>query len=102
VTLIAYFDASGHPKDGSLLVVPGWLSFQERWQQFEKEWTETLAETNIEYFHMREFTQSRGQFEGWRRKEKKRKRFLGKLISIIHRHLPEGMFKPVAPKNCSE
>lgn len=88
--LIAYFDASGHPKDGSLLVVSGWLSFQERWRQFEKEWTAALAEANVEHFHMTEFTQSRGQFDGWRHKEKKRKRFLSRLISIIHRNLPEG------------
>ncbi len=45
---------------------------------------------------MREFTQSRGQFEGWRGKDTKRKKFIAQLISIIHRHLPEGFAGSVA------
>ena len=90
MALSAYFDASGHPQDGTLLVVSGWLSFQGRWRQFEEEWAAALTEADVEYFHMKDFTQSRGQFEGWRGKDKKREKLLKRLIATIHRNLPEG------------
>lgn len=81
VSLAGYFDASGHPDQGSLLVVGGFISFENRWQAFEPRWNKVLAEAGITCFHMSEFINRKGEFIGW--KQRKRERFLGALAQIV-------------------
>ncbi len=78
--LIAYFDESGS-KDTPVLTMAGYLSDERRWRRFEREWFKSLKEYGAKYLHMREYTQSRGEFDGW--PEWKRKAFLKKLIWVI-------------------
>jgi len=87
VALTAYFDASGHPDQGKQLVVCGWLSFEPRWRQFERAWQKALNTAEVQTFHMKDFAASRGEFSGWKYKEKKRAKFLERLVSITVEHV---------------
>jgi hypothetical protein len=87
----SYFDASGgagHP----LVIVAGYLSTVGKWKQFDAEWQRILGrqEFNVPYFHMKEFAHSTGKFEGWKGNEKRRRRFINALISVIIQHCKAG------------
>jgi hypothetical protein len=81
--LTGYFDASGAPDQGSALVVGGFIAFESFWLEFENRWNAALREAGITCFHMSEFINRKGEFEGW--KQKKRERLLDKLGRIIVR-----------------
>lgn len=81
---IAYFDESGSPDEkSSEFVVAGYISSEEQWEIFEREWREILDENEIRIFHMRQFAHSRGEFSSWKGKEEKRRRFLQRLVITI-------------------
>ncbi len=90
--LTAYFDASGHPDQGTLLVVGGFLSFEPRWLELERRWNAVLTEAGIKIFHMSEFINCKGEFVSWKGKEKKRQKFLNRLGQIV----VEGVVKSFA------
>jgi hypothetical protein len=79
----AYFDDSGSPDQGVCLTVAGYVSTVEKWIRFEKEWRAILYENDIEYFHMKEYAHSVGQFKKWKGKEGKRKIFLKRLVACV-------------------
>jgi len=79
--LTGYFDASGAPDQGTILVVGGFISFEARWREFENRWKVALREAGIECFHMGEFINRKGQFVGW--KQRRREKFLNSLAQII-------------------
>jgi len=81
-----YCDAAGG-KDHGFIVVAGYLSTFARWNAFAAEWNLHLAAYNLPYFHMKEFAQSRGVFEGWGKDEERRKRFLSRAAEIIKSHV---------------
>jgi len=83
--LCAYFDASGSFEDDSITVlsVAGYISTEERWAGFEREWSSILASEGVSALHMRHFAHSRGEFEGWKNDEKRRVRLLSKLAKVI-------------------
>ncbi len=85
VALTAYLDASGTQDEGTYLIVSGFLSSEKLWLKFEREWKRVLDRAGINYFHMKEFTQSMGQFRAWKGQEEKRKELLRRLIDIIGR-----------------
>lgn len=78
--LIAYLDESG-AVGTPILTIAGYPSDESKWKRFECEWRKCLKEHGARYLHMRELSQSRGEFKGW--PEEKRRAFLGQLISII-------------------
>jgi len=78
--LIAYFDESGS-KDTPIITMAGYLSDEHKWERFEREWRKSLKEHGAKYLHMKEFAQSRGEFEGW--PEWKRKALVKKLAWVI-------------------
>jgi hypothetical protein len=82
----AAFDASGAEHDQIALVVAGFISSGADWIDFEKQWMARLSEDDIEYFHMVEFAQSRGQFATWRGQESRRRDLLSDLLAIIATH----------------
>jgi hypothetical protein len=82
-TLTGYFDASGAPDQGTVLVVGGFLSFEARWLEFERRWNEVLRLARLSCFHMTEFIICKNEFRSWKNKEKKRRRLLNDLIQII-------------------
>lgn len=61
-----YFDDSGHPDDQDLLVVAGFVSSNEQWRLFERDWRYVLDPLKIDPFHMTEFERS----TRWSRSEK--------------------------------
>jgi hypothetical protein len=83
--LTGYFDASGAPDQGSVLVVSGFIAFESFWLEFEDRWNAVLRDAGITCFHMNEFINCKGEFEGWKQKQKKRERLLEKLGGIIVR-----------------
>ncbi|MGA2076753.1 MAG: hypothetical protein ABSH52_24970 [Terriglobia bacterium] len=89
VMLSAYFDRSEYTEDHATLVVAGYISEVEAWKSFDSEWKHFLAlpEYSVPYFHMKEFTVSRGVFSnGWKGQHRKRREFLEGLIRIVQRH----------------
>jgi hypothetical protein len=81
-----YCDAAGG-KDHGFIVVAGFLSTFSRWMAFAAEWNLLLAAYNLPYFHMKEFSQSRGVFSGWDKDEDLRKKFLSRASVIIKKHV---------------
>jgi hypothetical protein len=82
---IAAYDASGSEADNQRpIAVAGLLSTDRRWRRFDRSWHRVLAEFEVPYLHMREFTASRGPFAvGWQGDERKRSAFLGSLARVI-------------------
>ncbi len=56
----AFFDASGVPHAGQVLVVAGFLADRTQWLNFHKIWKTALDKASLEYFRMSEFTASQG------------------------------------------
>jgi hypothetical protein len=79
--LTGYFDASGAPDQGTVLVVAGFISFESRWLEFERRWSAALRDGGITCFHMGELINRKGEFARW--KQAKRERFLAKLIQVV-------------------
>jgi hypothetical protein len=79
----SYFDASGSG-DGSEMVVGGFVSTVEEWEQFEISWKLTLAKFDVPYFHMKEFNAKRKAFRHpkWESNDY-RGRFMADLCQII-------------------
>jgi len=78
----SYFDAGADDRD---VVVAGYVSSVDEWAHFETEWRLTLLKYQVPYFHMKEFTCSRGPFAGqeWKH-ELRRAAFLSSLIGITN------------------
>src|SRR5262249_11484896 len=79
----AIFDGSGSPNDTIAVVVAGFVAPNDQWAEFERNWNDCLKDFGVSALHMREFAHSRGEFASWKGDEEKRRRFLGRLISII-------------------
>ena len=79
--LTGYFDASGAPDQGTVLVVAGFISFESRWSEFEKRWNLALNDAGLTGFHMNELINRNAEFAGW--KPGTRRRFLHKLTQIV-------------------
>jgi hypothetical protein len=86
VTFSAYFDDGGTPDEGKFLFVAGFISTVGEWSRFNRRWWKHLDDYGIRDFHMKDFAQSKGQFEKWKGKELKRKKFLNGLIREIVMH----------------
>ncbi len=85
--VVGAFDASGDESSQLVIVVAGFVSSAQCWEDFSEKWLERLASDGISYMHMREFAHSRGQFaNGWKENEPRRKALLSDLIDIIKAH----------------
>jgi hypothetical protein len=87
----AYFDASGSSDDPaiSVLTVAGYIAADEDWARFDTEWQAVLNRYGVTCLHMRNYTPSRREFEGWDKDEPKRKQFIADLASVVGRHTRE-------------
>jgi len=85
----AYYDDSGSPDQTLAFVVAGFLAKTQQWIHFEKNWKAILKDFGMDYFHMREYAHSVGQFRMWKNhktdpKEKDdRELFLRRLLAEI-------------------
>jgi hypothetical protein len=83
---VAAFDASGK-EDSEVVVVAGFISSQEDWRSFDKEWRARLREDGLDYFHMVDFANFKKQFAtGWKEDEPRRQKLFADLIGIIKAH----------------
>ena len=82
----AYFDESGSPDDAPAVVVAGFVALDESWVKFDPEWRAVLREYRVSSLHMKEYAHSRREFASWKGDEKKRKKFLETLISVMKRY----------------
>jgi len=78
--LIAYLDESGS-KDTPILTMAGYIADERKWLRFEREWRKAMKEFGVTHLHMRQFTQSRGEFAGW--SEAQRRAFMNRVTWII-------------------
>lgn len=79
--LTGYFDASGAPDQGTILVVAGFISFESRWLEFERRWNAALRDAGIGCFHMSELINRKGEFARWQ--QRARERLLNRLGQIV-------------------
>jgi hypothetical protein len=85
----AYFDASGAPDDPCVhsLTVAGFIASGDQWEVFDRRWKKVLKKYGVTALHMRDFSHSRGEFEGWDKVPKKMRRplFIGDLVTILQK-----------------
>jgi hypothetical protein len=79
----AYFDESGTPQVSKFLLITGYIGRVRDWRIFDQRWNAILAKYGVENFHMKDCAHFRGEFEPWKGKEAKRKRFLRDLTNQI-------------------
>lgn len=79
----AYFDDSGSPDSTSAVVVAGFLTSDEQWIHFQRNWNDTLNRFGIPLFHMKEFAHSVGEFSKFKNNREDREFFLRQLLSHI-------------------
>lgn len=77
----AFFDESGDIGLGDIFAIGGVAGSLDHWGNFAQEWSAILKHADLDDFHMNEFENRRGYFEGW---EEARKRDLLKpLVDLI-------------------
>lgn len=82
----AYFDDSGHPDQGPYVIVSGFLAERGQWNRFEREWKAALKDQGMTIFHATDFATGNGEFESWRKDNRRRTGFLQRLIGVIKRN----------------
>jgi len=83
----AYFDESGVHQGSSAAVVAGYLSTDDRWIEFKREWENLLTGEGVSALHRVHLENFRGDFRrerGW--DENRRSRLLRSAHSIIKRY----------------
>jgi hypothetical protein len=81
--LVAAFDASGK-EETEVVVVAGFISSQDDWKSFDKEWRARLKKDGLDYLHMVDFANLKKQFAtGWKEDEPRRQSLFSDLIEII-------------------
>jgi Protein of unknown function (DUF3800) len=83
----AYFDESGVHQGSPAAVVAGYLSTDERWSGFEREWRNLLVDHGVSAFHRTHLESFRGEFcreAGW--DENRRRQLLRSAHDIIKRY----------------
>ncbi|MGB8478765.1 MAG: hypothetical protein WCE63_07980 [Acidobacteriaceae bacterium] len=86
MTVASYVDAAGSLSE--IAIAPAaMVSTPEKWLEFEKEWNNCLAAYRVTELHMRHYAHSKGEYEGWKDDQPKRRRFLNNLMWIIENYV---------------
>lgn len=97
--LSAYMDETGHSADArqKFVGMAGLIAPAANWVRFEKQWNAALRLPWIDlpYFHMTDFASKKKAYADW--SEEKRRKVLGKLITIIEvaHPIPIGSIVPM-------
>jgi len=59
----------------------GYIANENKWLRFEREWRKAMREFGVTHLHMREFTQSRGEFTKW--PEAQHRRLMQRVTWVI-------------------
>lgn len=79
--LVGYFDESGNHDSSRTFCIGGYVADSRDWLEFTRAWRSALREAGVSCFHMADFENRRGEFQGW--DNSKRISFLKELIAII-------------------
>lgn len=79
-----YLDESGTHASSDYAVVAGFVSNVSQWEAFSEKWQQALTDFHLDYFHMTDFENRRGQFDNWSTTAKKD--LLNRLLPIIDEH----------------
>jgi hypothetical protein len=94
VACFAYFDVSGSRyeplKTRRAMAIGGFVSTEAYWKRFERRWDALLKSEGLQYFQMKEFAHSVGQFRDWKGDEPRRREFLKKAIKVIKHGVLKG------------
>ena len=82
-----YLDESGHSHSTDTVVVAGLGGFIDQWIDFDREWTESLDNAGVSAFHMTDFENRQGEFQGWDERTQKRPLLSVLMDSILKREL---------------
>jgi hypothetical protein len=85
----AYFDASGDKRQ-KVLTFAGFVSRIQKWDRFDREWSDMLARYGVPSLHMSEFVSSSGAFSAWRGQSEKRKLFIDEAVSCVKHNTNKG------------
>ncbi|MCW5794016.1 MAG: DUF3800 domain-containing protein [Nitrospira sp.] len=78
---IAYIDESGHPSDTNILTIACVVGKERKWIQLTEKWKRVLRRYRVSMFHMTEYENRAGEFEGWQ--QDKRIAFIADLAAIL-------------------
>jgi len=79
----AFFDASGKCEGFDILTVAGAAAPMKKWERFDAQWREALADEKVKEFHATDFHSSKGEYAGWKGDKRRRSAFLVRLGKII-------------------
>ncbi|MCR6645455.1 MAG: DUF3800 domain-containing protein [Terricaulis sp.] len=63
--LKAFLDASGKPEEDPVVVVAGFVSTTDAWEEFERRWNAFLAKNQLTRFHAAPFCARKRPYNGW-------------------------------------
>ena len=79
--ITAFFDESGHSSSTRIVAMGGAMTSPKRWGDLRVRWKAALQRYGIRVFHMTDFENRRGEFEGWN--EAKRRKLLTELFGAL-------------------
>jgi hypothetical protein len=82
----AYFDASGSPKEPKqrVFTVAGYVTTENKWDKFERDWARELAKEGVSAFSTNDFAHFQNDFAiGWRDNEPRRRAFIQSLTGVL-------------------
>jgi hypothetical protein len=80
-SVTAFFDESGHSASTRVVAIGGAMSTPKRWGNLREKWTAILSKFKVKIFHMTDFENRQGEFEGW--DEDRKRALLGELFEAI-------------------
>lgn len=101
VVLQAYIDESVSQSGDEMFYMAGYINSAEQWAKFSDDWdAELRAAPSIDYLHMVEATNLRGQFRGWDPADRDRK--VCRLAKLIRGYRPWSVEVSVSGKEYRE
>jgi hypothetical protein len=89
--LKAYLDASGTDPSQKIVAVSGFATNEQRWTQFEKEWSDFLREVGLTRWHNTDFYTKRGEYALWGEHDARRLFAPRRISEIINAARPFGI-----------
>jgi hypothetical protein len=79
---VGYFDESGLDERSKIFCIAGYVAESGNWFELTRTWKSLLAEAGVACFHMADFENRQGEFEGWT--NEKRIGFINDLITLVN------------------
>ena len=79
--ITAFFDESGHSASTKTVAMGGAMTTPKRWGSLRVKWKATLQRHGVQLFHMKDFENRHGEFEGW--DETRKRALLAELFGAI-------------------